>query len=237
MNKVYHSAETRGYADHGWLNANHSFSFASYYDPNRMNFGALRVLNDDTISPGKGFGKHPHDNMEIITIPLEGDLEHKDSLGNIGAINEGEIQVMSAGSGIYHSEYNKNSDKFINLLQLWIIPKKQDVKPRYDQRSVRGLKKKNSFYQVLSPYPEDEGMWIHQDAWIHLGDFEEVTSIDYILKKRGNGVYIFAIEGIFSVANETLRNRDALGVWNTNKISFEAQSKSQVLLIEVPMEF
>ena len=237
MNKVFHSAETRGYADHGWLNANHSFSFASYYDPNRMNFGALRVLNDDTISPGKGFGKHSHDNMEIITIPLKGDLEHKDSLGNIGAINEGEIQVMSAGTGIYHSEYNKNSDKFINLLQLWVMPKKQDVKPRYDQRSFRGLKKKNSFYQVLSPYPKDEGMWIHQDAWIHLGDFEEVTSIDYILKKKGNGVYIFVIEGIFKVANEKLEKRDALGVWNMESITFEAQSKSQVLLIEVPMEF
>ena len=237
MNKVYHSAETRGHADHGWLNANHSFSFASYYDPNRMNFGALRVLNDDTISPGKGFGKHSHDNMEIITIPLKGDLEHKDSLGNIGAINEGEIQVMSAGTGIYHSEYNKNSDKFINLLQLWVMPKKQDVKPRYDQRSFKGLKKKNSIYQVLSPYPEDEGMWIHQDAWIHLGDFEEVTSVDYMLKKKGNGVYIFVIEGIFKVANEKLEKRDALGVWNTESITFEAQSKSKVLLIEVPMEF
>ena len=237
MNKVYHSAETRGHADHGWLNANHSFSFASYYDPNRMNFGALRVLNDDTISPGKGFGKHSHDNMEIITIPLKGDLEHNDSLGNIGAINEGEIQVMSAGTGIYHSEYNKNSDKFINLLQLWVMPKKQDVKPRYDQRSFRGLKKRNSFCQGLSPYPKDEGMWIHQDAWIHLGDFEEVTSIDYILKKKGNGVYIFVIEGIFKVANEKLEKRDALGVWNTESITFEAQSKSQVLLIEVPMEF
>ena len=237
MNKIYHSAETRGYADHGWLSANHSFSFASYYDPNRMNFGALRVLNDDTISPGKGFGKHSHDNMEIITIPLKGDLEHKDSLGNIGAINEGEIQVMSAGTGIYHSEYNKNSDKFINLLQLWVMPKKQDVKPRYDQRSFKGLKKKNSIYQVLSPYPEDEGMWIHQDAWIHLGDFEEVTSVDYMLKKKGNGVYIFVIEGIFKVANEKLEKRDALGVWNTESITFEAQSKSQVLLIEVPMEF
>ena len=202
-----------------------------------MNFGALRVLNDDTISPGKGFGKHSHDNMEIITIPLKGDLEHKDSLGNIGAINEGEIQVMSAGTGIYHSEYNKNSDKFINLLQLWVMPKKQDVKPRYDQRSFKGLKKKNSIYQVLSPYPEDEGMWIHQDAWIHLGDFEEVTSVDYMLKKKGNGVYIFVIEGIFKVANEKLEKRDALGVWNTESITFEAQSKSQVLLIEVPMEF
>ena len=237
MKKVFHSAESRGRANLGWLDANYSFSFASYFNSKRMNFGALRVLNDDTISPGKGFGKHSHDNMEIITIPLKGDLEHKDSLGNIGAINEGEIQVMSAGTGIYHSEYNKNSDKFINLLQLWVMPKKQDVKPRYDQRSFKGLKKKNSIYQVLSPYPEDEGMWIHQDAWIHLGDFEEVTSVDYMLKKKGNGVYIFVIEGIFKVANEKLEKRDALGVWNTESITFEAQSKSQVLLIEVPMEF
>lgn len=205
MKKVYHSAETKGHADHGWFNTNHSFSFASYLNPQRMNFGALRVLNEDTISPGKGFGNQPHNNMEIITIPLKGDIEHKDNLGNIGAIYEGEIQVMSAGSGIYHSEYNKNSDKFINLLQLWVMPKKQDVKPRYDQCSFRGLKKKNSFYQVLSPYPEDEGMWIHQDAWIHFGDFDEVTSINYVLKKEGNGVYIFVVEGIFKISNEKLK--------------------------------
>ena len=236
MEKVFHSAESRGHANHGWLDANYSFSFASYFNPKRMNFGALRVLNDDTISPGKGFGSHPHDNMEIITIPLKGDLEHKDSMGNIGAINEGEIQVMSAGTGVYHSEYNKNSNEFINLLQLWVIPKKQDVKPRYGQISIRGLKKKNSFYQVLSPYPQDDGMWIHQDAWFHLGDFEELTSIDYVLKQKGNGVYVFIIKGVFKVANENLRKRDALGIWNTNKISFEAQSKSQVLLVEVPMK-
>ena len=236
MKKVFHSAQSRGHANHGWLNANYSFSFASYFNPQRSNFGALRVLNDDTISPGKGFGTHPHDNMEIITIPLKGDLEHKDSMGNIGAINEGEMQVMSAGTGVYHSEYNKNSDNFVNLLQLWVIPKKQDVKPRYGQISIRGLKKKNSFYQVLSPYPDDDGMWIHQEAWFHLGDFEEQTFIDYVLKKKGNGVYIFVIEGAFIVANETLRKRDAIGVWNTNKITFEAQSESRVLIAEVPME-
>ena len=236
MKKVFHSAESRGHADHGWLNANYSFSFASYFNPQRSNFGALRVLNDDTISPGKGFGTHPHDNMEIITIPLKGDLEHKDSMGNIGAINEGEMQVMSAGTGVYHSEYNKNSDNFVNLLQLWVIPKEQDVEPRYDQLSIRELKKKNSFYQVLSPYPDDDGMWIHQEAWFHLGDFEEQTFIDYVLKKEGNGVYVFVIEGAFIVANETLRKRDAIGVWNTNKITFEAQSESRVLIVEVPME-
>ena len=237
MNKVFFSADTRGHADHGWLNANYSFSFGNYFNRDRMNFGALRVLNDDTISPGKGFGYHPHENMEIITIPLKGDLEHKDSMGNLGIINEGEIQVMSAGSGIFHSEFNKNSDKSINLLQLWVLPKKQNVEPRYDQCSIEGLRKPNSFYMVLSPHPEDNVMWIHQDAWFHLGDFDKVTSIDYELKREGNGVYIFVIEGSFSVSNEKLNKRDALGVWNTDIISFKAQPNSRVLLVEVPMKF
>tara|TARA_B100001939_G_C16942959_1_gene619039 strand:- start:2029 stop:2742 length:714 start_codon:yes stop_codon:yes gene_type:complete len=237
MNKVFFSADTRGHADHGWLNANYSFSFGNYFNRDRMNFGALRVLNDDTISPGKGFGYHPHENMEIITIPLKGDLEHKDSMGNLGIINEGEIQVMSAGSGIFHSEFNKNSDKSINLLQLWVLPKKQNVEPRYDQCSIEGLRKLNSFYMVLSPHPEDNVMWIHQDAWFHLGDFDKVTSIDYELKREGNGVYIFVIEGSFSVSNEKLNKRDALGVWNTDIISFKAQPNSRVLLVEVPMKF
>ena len=237
MNKVFFSADTRGHADHGWLNANYSFSFGTYFNRDRMNFGALRVLNDDTISPGKGFGYHPHENMEIITIPLKGDLEHKDSMGNLGIINEGEIQVMSAGSGIFHSEFNKNSDKSINLLQLWVLPKRENVEPRYDQCSIQGLRKLNSFYMVLSPHPEDNVMWIHQDAWFHLGDFDKVTSIDYELKRKGNGVYIFVIEGNFNVSNQKLNKRDALGVWNTDIISFKAQPNSRVLLVEVPMKF
>ena len=237
MNKVFFSADTRGHADHGWLNANYSFSFGNYFNRDRMNFGALRVLNDDTISPGKGFGYHPHENMEIITIPLKGDLEHKDSMGNLGIINEGEIQVMSAGSGIFHSEFNKNSDKSINLLQLWVLPKRENVEPRYDQCSIQGLRKPNSFYMVLSPHPEDNVMWIHQDAWFHLGDFDKVTSIDYELKREGNGVYIFVIEGNFNVSNQKLNKRDALGVWNTDIISFKAQPNSRVLLVEVPMKF
>ena len=237
MNKVFFSADTRGHADHGWLNANYSFSFGNYFNRDRMNFGALRVLNDDTISPGKGFGYHPHENMEIITIPLKGDLEHKDSMGNLGIINEGEIQVMSAGSGIFHSEFNKNSDKSINLLQLWVLPKRENVEPRYDQCSIQGLRKLNSFYMVLSPHPEDNVMWIHQDAWFHLGDFDKVTSIDYELKREGNGVYVFVIEGSFNVSNQKLNKRDALGVWNTDIISFKAQPNSRVLLVEVPMKF
>ena len=237
MKTVYHSAETRGNANHGWLKANYSFSFAQYYDPERMNFGALRVLNDDTISPGMGFGTHPHDNMEIITIPLKGDLEHKDSMGNVGAINEGEIQVMSAGTGVYHSEYNKNSDKPINLLQLWVMPKTRNVEPRYDQKSVRELKKNNSFYQVLSPNEDDDGMWIHQDAWFHLGDFDRVTETEYLTKKEGNGVYVFGIEGAIKVGDQQINKRDALGVWEVDKISFLAQPHSKVLLVEVPMSF
>ena len=234
MKTIYHAAQTRGKADHGWLYANHSFSFANYYNPERMNFGSLRVLNDDTIAPGMGFDTHPHDNMEIITIPLTGDLEHKDSMGNIGVINEGEIQVMSAGTGVYHSEFNKNLDKPINLLQLWVMPNKHNVEPRYDQKSVRELKKDNTFYQVLSPNKEDDGMWIHQDAWFHLGDFRKPQQAEYNIKKEGNGVYIFVIEGGFKVGNQELKKRDAFGVWDTTKISFISKSNSKVLLVEVP---
>ena len=237
MKTIFHPAETRGNANHGWLKANHSFSFAQYYDPERMNFGALRVLNDDTIAPGKGFGMHPHDNMEIITIPLKGDLEHKDSMGNVGAINEGEIQVMSAGTGVYHSEYNKNKDKPINLLQLWVIPKTRNVKPRYDQKSLREHKKTNAFYQILSPNQDDGGMWIHQDAWFHMGEFNQATVTEYITKKQGNGIYIFVIEGAFKVGDQQLNQRDALGVWEVKKISFVAEPNSKILLIEVPMTF
>ena len=237
MKTTYHSAETRGHADHGWLNANHSFSFAQYYNPKRMNFGALRVLNDDTIAPGMGFGTHPHDNMEIITIPLEGDLEHKDSMGNVGAINEGEIQVMSAGTGIQHSEYNKNQDKSINLLQLWVMPNALNVSPRYDQKSIRELKKNNAFYQVLSPFTDDDGMWIHQEAWFHLGEFDKITEIEYISKKNGNGVYIFVIEGSLTAVNQVLDKRHPREVWEADKISFVAQPDSKVLLVEVPMSF
>ena len=237
MKKVFHAAKTRGNANHGWLNANHSFSFANYHNPKRMNFGALRVLNDDTIAAGKGFGTHPHDNMEIITIPLEGDLEHKDSMGNIGVINEGEIQVMSAGTGVHHSEYNKNADQAVKVLQLWVFPKKQNVTPRYDQMSVRDLKKPNDFYQVLSPNSEDAGMWVHQDTWFHIGEFDIEKSIDYKIKKPGNGIYVFVIEGSSNVGGESLKKRDAIGIWDTETIIFTVQPQSKVLLVEVPMKF
>ncbi|MGB1992707.1 MAG: pirin family protein, partial [Flavobacteriaceae bacterium] len=170
MKTVFHPSDTRGYANHGWLEARHSFSFASWYQPDRLHFGALRVLNDDIIQGGMGFGTHPHDNMEIVTIPLKGDLEHKDSMGNSAVIREGDIQVMSAGTGVQHSEYNNSPDKEINLFQLWLFPNKRNVTPRYDQLPIRSLHQKNEFFQILSPSADDEGVWIHQDAWMHMLD-------------------------------------------------------------------
>ncbi|MGS2739145.1 pirin family protein [Sinomicrobium sp. M5D2P17] len=235
MKTTLHRADTRGHADHGWLNAHHSFSFANYYNPDRMNFGSLRVLNDDIVSGGMGFGMHPHDNMEIITIPLRGDLEHKDSMGNTGRIKNGEIQVMSAGTGVFHSEYNPNKDEETNLLQIWLIPNKRNAEPRYDQISIEDYREKNELYQVVSPDADDQGTWIHQDAWFHLGDFDKGTARDYNLKKEGNGIYLFVIEGAVNVNGQSLGKRDAYGVWDTEKITIEAESDTQFLLMEVPM--
>ncbi len=235
MNTVLHKAETRGHANHGWLDSHHTFSFATYYNPERMHFGVLRVLNDDVVSEGRGFGNHPHDNMEIISIPLEGDLEHKDSMGNTTVIKQGDVQVMSAGTGIFHSEYNKNPDKPVKFLQIWVFPNKKDVSPRYDQVTVKDLAKDNSFYQVLSPNPEDAGVWIHQDAWFHLGNFEAGIQEAYTLRKPGNGLYVFVIEGKVEVAGNVLGTRDGLGLWNTEGITLESIEASKVLLMEVPM--
>ncbi|CAM1369149.1 putative Pirin family proteins [Tenacibaculum xiamenense] len=235
MKTVLHKANTRGKVDLGWLKANHSFSFANYYNPDRMNFGALRVLNDDTIAGGKGFGMHPHQNMEIVSIPLEGDLEHKDSMGNVGVINEGDIQAMSAGKGIYHSEYNKNSDKEVKLLQIWIHTKKQNIAPQYDQISIRELEKKNKFYQILSPYKNDQGVTIIQDSWFHIGKFNANATDSYTINKKGNGVYCFVIEGNVEIEGQTLEKRDGFGIWDTETIQFKSNTSSKVLLIEVPM--
>jgi len=237
MKTVLHTASTRGHANHGWLKANHSFSFANYCDPERVHFGALRVLNDDTIAPGMGFGSHPHDNMEIITIPLEGDLEHKDSMGCHGVIKAGDVQVISAGTGIYHSEYNHNSDQPINLLQIWIFPNQKDVTPRYEQMSIRDLHQSNQFYQILSPKSADAGVWIHQDSWFHLGEFDQDTTQTYTIKKEGNGVYAFVIKGTATIEQLSLNQRDAAGIWDTDSFTIHSKKGSQVLLIEVPMQF
>lgn len=235
MKSVLHKATTRGHADHGWLNSHHTFSFAGYNDPERMHFGVLRVLNDDQVAPGRGFGTHPHDNMEIISIPLEGDLEHKDSMGNTTTIKEGDVQVMSAGTGIQHSEYNKNTDQEVKFLQIWVFPNKRNVEPRYDQISIREIEKENVFYQVLSPNSDDEGVWVHQDAWFHLGNFEAGATDSYQIKKEGNGVYAFILEGEVEIDGQKLEKRDGFGIWDTASFDFKSTSDSRVLLMEVPM--
>ncbi len=233
---VLHRSATRGQANHGWLNARHTFSFASYYDPNRMNFGVLRVLNDDQVAEGRGFGTHPHDNMEIITIPLEGDLEHKDSMGNSSIIRYGDVQVMSAGTGIQHSEFNPNKDKPLKLLQIWVFPNKRNVSPRYDQITLNMNERHNKLQQILSPSPEDEGVWIHQDAWFHLGKFDKDFTAEYEIKKNGNGVYAFVIRGAVKIEGELLNERDGLGIWETDSLSIQSvQEGTEILLMEVPM--
>jgi hypothetical protein len=236
-NTVLHKAATRGHANHGWLNSYHSFSFANYYNPERMNFGALRVLNDDTVDAGKGFGTHPHDNMEIISIPLEGDLEHKDSMNNVAVIKNGDIQAMSAGTGIYHSEYNKDRAHRVKFLQIWVYPNKRNVEPRYDQITLNLEDRHNKLQQILSPNANDEGVWIHQNAWFHLGKFDKGVSTDYTIKAKGNGVYVFVLSGDVKINNQLLNNRDGFGIWDTDKFTVTAETDAEFLLMEVPMKF
>ena len=232
---VLHKANTRGSANHGWLKVNHTFSFANYHNPNRMNFGVLRVLNDDIIAGGRGFNTHPHDNMEIITIPIEGDLEHKDSMGNGTVIKNGDIQVMSAGTGIKHSEFNANKELPVKVLQIWLFPNKRNVKPRYDQLSLKSISKQNTFNQILSPSSMDQGVWIHQNAWFSLGEFTQDMDINYTLNSDTNGVYAFIIEGDAVIQKQKLEKRDGFGIWNSKELNISAKKNSKILLMEVPM--
>ncbi|MBS1947008.1 MAG: pirin family protein [Bacteroidetes bacterium] len=235
-NTVLHKAETRGHADHGWLNSYHTFSFANYYDPERIHFGALRVLNDDTVAEGKGFGKHPHENMEIISIPLEGDLQHEDSMGNIAVIKKGDIQAMSAGTGIFHSEFNKSKDTPVKFLQIWIFPNKKNVQPRYSQVTLQENERHNKLQQIATPKAEDGVAWIHQDAWLHIGKFDKDFSTHYTLKKKENGIYAFVLEGGISIDGQQLNKRDGFGIWDTGNISIKANTQNaELLLMEVPM--
>ena len=235
MNTVIHRAETRGHANHGWLDTNHTFSFANYHNAERMHFGVLRVLNDDKVSAGMGFGTHPHDNMEIISIPLEGDLEHKDSMGNVAVIRQGDVQVMSAGTGIYHSEYNKNKDQDVRFLQIWMFPNQRNVQPRYDQITLNNNDTNNQFHQVLSPNVDDAGVWAHQNAWFNIGTFEKGCNEIYNIKRSGNGVYAFILEGEVTIEGQKLSKRDGFGLWDVDKIEMTADSDAKVLLMDVPM--
>lgn len=237
-NNTIIKASERGFADHGWLQSFHSFSFANYYDAEKINFGALRVLNDDTVAEGMGFGTHPHENMEIISIPLEGDLEHKDSIGNVTVIKNGDIQVMSAGTGVRHSEYNRNKDAAVKFLQIWIIPNKKDVQPRYDQITLNTADRKNKLQQIISPENNEGGMWIHQDAWFNLGKFDAGKSVEYNMHKTIHGLYAFILNGEFSLNDNILQRRDAIGITETETIHIEALTdEAEILLIEVPMTF
>lgn len=235
MKTVFHKSDSRGYANHGWLKSHHTFSFANYYNPERMSFGVLRVLNDDFIAGGMGFGRHPHRDMEIISIPLEGDLRHGDNMGNSGIIKKGDIQVMSAGTGIMHSEENA-SEQAVELLQIWVIPNKMDVTPRYDQITIGDKSVKNDFQQILSPNADDDGVWIHQDAWFNLANFDKGVIKNYQLHKEGNGVYVFVIKGSAKIGDQILEKRDGFGIWDINEIDIEALADSEILLMEVPMQ-
>ncbi len=236
MKTILHKAGTRGHANHGWLDSWHTFSFAGYYDPERIHFGALRVLNDDTVAGGMGFGTHPHDNMEIISIPTSGDLEHQDSMGNKQVIRQGDVQVMSAGTGIEHAEKNKNSDKEVKFFQIWVFPSKRNVEPHYDQQNFTDADKHNKLLTVVSPLgTNDGGVQIQQDAWFSLGKFDKGFSTSYRLNKKANGVYAFVIEGEVTVGGQKLERRDGLGITDTDQLEIIANSDAELLLIEVPM--
>lgn len=235
MKTVLHKAATRGHAVHGWLESYHTFSFAGYHDPSRMHFGALRVLNDDSVAPAMGFGKHPHDNMEIISIPLEGDLEHEDSTGTKAVIRQGDVQIMSAGTGIVHSEKNANHDKGVKFLQIWVFPSEKNVAPRYDQKTFSAEALNNKLATVVSPMGENEGVNIHQDAWFSLGRLEAGAQLSYNVKKEGNGVYAFLLEGAITINDIAMERRDGLGITDATELSIVTSEKAQLLLMEVPM--
>jgi len=235
MKTVLHKAETRGSAEHEWLSTRYSFSFANYYNPARMNFGTLRVVNDDIIQAAMGFGLHPHDNMEIITIPLEGALQHKDNMGHTEIIKQGDVQVMSAGTGLYHSEFNASKEDPVKLLQIWVYPKLKGVKPRYDQRTFLESERKNKFQIIVSP-DSAEALQINQDAWFTRIDLDENKEAVYSLKKEGNGIYFFVIEGAVALNGEILQKRDALGVSECKEVKIESKSNLKLLIMEIPMK-
>jgi redox-sensitive bicupin YhaK (pirin superfamily) len=235
MNTILHKAATRGHNSFGWLNSYHSFSFGHYHDPARMHFGALRVLNDDTVAAGMGFGKHPHDNMEIVSIPLEGDLHHSDSTGRNEIIRQHDVQIMSAGSGIAHSEMNANKNKEVKFLQIWVFPKTQNIEPRYEQKSFNPADRINQILTVVAP-DDDKAVWINQDAWFSLANLSKDFTTTYALHKSENGVYAFLIKGDVTINGIELNERDGLGIDGTGELAIQASTDAELLLIEVPMQ-
>ncbi|WP_339917882.1 pirin family protein [Yeosuana marina] len=239
MKTIIHKSDSRGFANHGWLKSHHTFSFAGYQNPERMNFGALRVLNDDLVQPKMGFGTHPHQNMEIISIPLKGALSHQDSMGNKRAIEVGEVQVMSAGTGLTHSEFNDSKTDETNFLQLWIIPEEMGVTPNYEQRLFDASEQKNKLQTVVAPKDklEDDALPISQQAYIYRTDLDEDKFITLKAKNSNNGFYIFVVEGAVEVADTILNSRDAIGVSEVDTLNLKAKSNSNLIIIEVPMVF
>ncbi|MDX2048265.1 MAG: pirin family protein [Chitinophagaceae bacterium] len=235
MSTVLHKAGTRGHANHGWLDSYHTFSFSSYHNPERVHFGALRVLNDDTVAPGMGFGQHPHDNMEIISIPLKGELKHRDTTGREAVIKTGDVQIMSAGSGLQHSEVNNSNKEEVKFLQIWVFPKKRNIEPRYDQKTFDTAERKNQWQVVVSPEEKDNAIWINQDAYFSLGNLEKGKELTYDIRKDGNGVYVFVIGGNVTIEGTELNSRDGLGITDAKKIKIKADSDAEVLLIDVPL--
>jgi len=236
MKKIIYKADSRGYFDYGWLKTNHTFSFSNYYDPERVNFGMLRVLNDDFVAAGQGFGTHPHNDMEIVSIPLSGALAHKDNTGTEEVITPNEVQVMSAGTGILHSEYNHSKDKETNFLQLWIFPDKKGHMPRYNQKFFDLDERKNNLQFIVTPEKKNDNLWLNQDAYLSLVDLEKDKSINYKVHTQGNGVYLFLIDGKVSAVEELLSKRDGIGIWEIDGFSISAIEDSQILLVEVPMD-
>jgi len=236
MKSIIHKANTRGHADYGWLKTNYTFSFADYYDPNRIHFGALRVLNDDFIDGGMGFGKHPHDNMEIVTIMLDGELKHSDSMGHTQVLHTNEVQVMSAGTGIFHSEFNNLPDKPLRLLQIWVFPERKNIQPRYDQKEFDPRARINQWQTFVAPAPVNEALEIKQNAWFSMTALEQGKSLTYNLHDNKNGLYLFLLTGKAAVADDVkLEQRDGAGIWDTLSVNITATDKSDILAIEIPM--
>lgn len=235
MKTTLHRADSRGYADHGWLKSNHTFSFAGYYEPSRMHFGMLRVLNDDWVAPGMGFGEHPHDNMEIVSIPLSGALAHRDSTGQSKLIETGDVQIMSAGSGLTHSEFNGSQTEAVNFLQIWVFPKERNISPRYEQKKFHENDRINRWQTVVAPEKDNGAIWINQEAWFNLSNLQAGETLDYTLKGKRHGVYLFVIDGKIEAAGEQLNKRDAIGIEDSQQLSIKALEDAQLLLMEVPM--